>query len=201
MRGNESQLRRQQIVVYGLFQLPFGHNKALLGNAKGIINQLVSGYEINPVVNYSSGLPFTITSNQSATWIPNSAPGYVNGNARNFHKQVSGTPNGGLTWYPAASLSNNPYGFTAPALDTIGSEGRDQEFGPHLFNTDLSIQKNFQIKESIAFQLRADGLNAFNHINWGTPNGTLESGGTITGGPFPNGANPRQMVFSGRLNF
>ncbi len=202
VRGNDSALRRQQVIVYGLFQLPFGRNKAVLGNAKGFVNQLVSGFEINPVINYSSGLPFTITSNQSGTWVPGSAPGYVNGNASNFQKKVSGTPNGGLTWYPAATLANNPYGFTAPALDTIGTAGRNQFFGPHFFNADISVQKNFPIRESMAFQLRADGLNAFNHINWGTPNGTLESGGTITSGAFPNGtSNPRQMVFSGRFNF
>ena len=105
-------------------------------------------------------------------------------------------------WYPKASVTNNPYGFTAPALDTIGSTGRTGFFGPHFFNTDISVQKNFAIRESMAFQLRADGLNAFNHINWGVPDGTLENGGNITSGAYPDGgSNPRQMVFSGRFTF
>ena len=202
VRGNDAALRRQQVIVYGLFQLPFGRNKAILGNAKGFINQLVSGFEINPVVNYSSGLPFTITSNQSGNWVPGSAPGYVNGDPARFQHKTSGLPGNQLMWYPKATLANNPYGFTAPALDTIGNAGRTGYWGPHFFNTDLSVQKNFPIRESMAFQLRADGLNAFNHINWGTPDGTLENGGNITSGAYPDGgSNPRQLVFSGRFTF
>ena len=202
VRGNDTALRRQQVIVYGLFQLPFGRNKAFLGNAKGILNQIVSGYEINPVINYSSGLPFTITSNTSGNWVPGSAPGYLNGDPKRFQHQTSGLPGNSLTWYPKATVANNPYGFTAPVLDQIGSTGRTAFWGPHFFGTDLSVQKNFPIRESMAFQLRADGLNAFNHINWGTPDGTLENGGNITNGAYADGgSNPRQMVFSGRFTF
>ena len=204
VKGRDSALRQQQIIVYGLFQLPFGRNKALLSHTNGFINQVVSGIEINPVINYSSGLPFSITSQNSGQWLPGDAPGYLNGSARSFHPQVSGFPNNTnpLYFFPKATTAANPYGFTQPGLDQIGNVGRNNFFGPHFFNTDLSIQKNFTIKEKYALQLRADGFNAFNHINWGTPNGTLEQGGTITSGPYPNGsANPRQMQFSGRVQF
>ncbi|WP_433984704.1 hypothetical protein RBB78_09170 [Tunturiibacter empetritectus] len=50
--------------------------------------------------------------------------------------------------------------------------------------------------------MRADGFNAFNHINWGAPGGNVDQGGSITNGPFPNNsANPRQLQFSGRFQF
>ena len=199
-RGRDSALRQQQVIVYGLFQLPFGHDKEFLNHSNGIINQIVSGFEINPVINFSSGLPFSLTSQSSGDWIPGSAPGYLNGTARQFHPQVTGIPGNGLQFYAPFKPGQN--GLTAPALDTIGNVGRDNFFGPHFFNTDLSVQKNFTIREKYAFQLRADGFNAFNHINWGTPNGTIESGGSITSGPFPgSSANPRQMQFSGRVQF
>lgn len=202
VRGRDSALRQQQVIVYGLLQLPFGRNKAFLNHTNGFINQVVSGFEINPVITYSGGLPYSITSNTSAAWIPGSAPGYLNGDAKDFHHQVSGIPGNSLYWYPQTTLATNPYHFTAPTLDTIGNIGRSSFFGPHFFNTDLSIQKNFIIKEGIDFQLRADGFNAFNHINWGTPDGTLEDGGSITSGPFPgSSANPRQLQFSGRIQF
>lgn len=204
VRGRDSALRQQQVIVYGLLQLPFGRNKAFLNHTNRVVDQIVSGIEISPVINYSSGLPFTITSNQSGTWLPNSAPGYLNGNAKAFNPQKTGFPGQGLRWYAPFDAVKNPgvNGFTAPALDTIGNVGRSSFFGPHFFNTDLSIQKNFTLREHVAFQLRADGFNAFNHINWGTPNGTAEQGGTITSGAFPNGtANPRQLQFSGRVQF
>lgn len=202
VRGNDSALRRQQIIGYGLFELPFGRNKKFLSNANGFVNQIVSGIEVNPVVTFSSGLPFTITSNASSNWVPGSAPAYPDGDSRNFSHNTSGFPGSSLMWYPKATLANNPYHFTQPKLDQVGTLGRTSVFGPHFFNTDLSIQKNFTIHEGIVFQLRADGFNAFNHINWGTPDGTLENGGNITCGAAPDcSANPRQLQFSGRVQF
>jgi hypothetical protein len=52
-----------------------------------------------------------------------------------------------------------------------------------------------------------DAYNAFNHINFGNPNGTIDQGsaGSIGGGPFPAGTggttNPRQLQFTIHLQF
>ncbi len=201
VQGRDSALRQQQIIVYGLFQLPFGHGKQFLTNAHGFLNQLVSGYEIDPVVNFSSGLPFTLTASNSSQWVPGSAPAYVNGNASFFHPHATGIPGSGLEFYSPIALGTG--GFTQPALDQIGTVGRDTAFGPHFFNTDLSLQKNFPVRESVSLQLRADAFNAFNHINWGTPNGNIDQGGSISSGPYPSGTTgaTRQLQFSGRIQF
>jgi hypothetical protein len=201
VRGRDSALRQQQIIVYGLVQLPFGKGKALLNHSNSIINQIVSGIEISPVINYSSGLPFTLGYSSCTQQVPGSAPCRVNGSATFFHSKVTGIPGNNLEFYQPIKLDSGA-GFTTPALDQIGNVGRNTAFGPHFFNTDLSIQKNFLIREKYTFQLRADGFNAFNHINWGTPNGNIDQGGSITSGPFPNSsANPRQLQFSGRVQF
>ncbi len=201
-KGRDSALRQQQVIVYGLFELPFGRNKLLLGNANKVINSIVSGIQISPVVNYSSGLPFTLGYSTCSAQVPTDAPCRVNGDARAFHSNVSGIPGNNLRFYQPYTLDGVGSPFTTPGLDQIGNVGRNTAFGPNFFNTDLSIQKNFNIRERASFQLRADGFNAFNHINWGTPNGNVDQGGSISSGPFPNSsANPRQLQFSGRLQF
>ena len=198
--GRDSALRQQQIIVYGLLELPFGKNKLLL-NRGGIINQIVGGIQISPVINYSSGLPFTLGYSNCNQQVPTSAPCRVNGDTRQFHSQVTGIPGNNLTFYQKVNIDAGGT-FTRPALDQIGNVGRNTVFGPHFFNGDISVQKNFSIRERAQLQLRADGFNAFNHINWGTPNGNIDQGGTITSGPYPNSsANPRQMQFSGRVQF
>lgn len=201
VQGRDSALRQQQIIVYGLLQLPFGHGKAFLNNAHGLINQFVSGYEISPVVNFSSGLPFTLTASNSSDWVPGSAPAYINGPASAFHPHATGFPGSGLQFYDPIKLGTGL--FTQPALDQIGNIGRNTAFGPHFFNTDISLQKNFPIRESVSLQLRADGFNAFNHINWGNPNGNVDQGGSIGSGPYPPGTTgaTRQLQFSGRIQF
>ena len=200
--GRASDLRQNAFTLYGLFQLPFGRNKLLLSHANSIINQIVSGIEINPVVTYSSGLPFNLCASTSTNWVTSDAPCYVDGDAHAFHKQVSGIPGNNLFFYQPINIATGQQGFTAPALDHIGNTGRNAATGPNFFNTDLSIQKNFQIRERATLQLRADGYNAFNHINWGTPVSNIDQGGQISSGPYPgSSANPRQLQFSGRVQF
>ena len=213
VQGRDSALRQQQVIVYGLMQLPFGRNKMFLNHSNAIINQAVGGWEISPVLSYSSGLPFTLSYGECGASNVGSAPCYVNGDAGSFHPQVSGFPGGpnGLKFYQAYASDAAHTTFTgsqgngtffAPGVNQIGNVGRNTAFGPHFFNGDLSVQKNFIIREGTSFQLRADGFNAFNHINWGTPNGNIENGGGISNGPFPNSsANPRQMQFSARVQF
>ena len=210
VRGRDSALRQQQIILYGLLQLPFGRNKQYLSHANSILNQAVSGWEISHVINFSSGLPFTLSYNNCSASNVGAAPCYVSGDSTSFHPQTTGLPGQNLSFYQpfSSNAAGNTFTspgegtFTAPGVDQIGSVGRNSVYGPHFFNTDLSVQKNFTIREGTVFQLRADGFNAFNHINWGTPNGNIQSGGAITSGPFPNSSsNPRQLQFSGRVQF
>ncbi|RXH54318.1 TonB-dependent receptor [Granulicella sibirica] len=203
VRGRDGALRQQQVIVYGLFQLPMGKGKLLFGNANRIVNTIVGGIEINPVITYSSGLPFTLNYSTCSANLPGSAPCYVSGQKDSFKRHVTGFPGGpnGLSYYDKVNLTNGSTPFFIPGLDQIGNTGRNSEFGPRFFNGDLSIQKNFLIREKVTFQLRADGFNAFNHINFASPNGNIDQGGAITGGPYPNGSNPRQMQFSARVQF
>lgn len=202
VKGNDGSLRRQQIIVYGLFELPFGKNKAFLNSTNAVVNQIVSGIQISPVITYSSGLPFNLAYSTCTNQVPSSAPCYVNGSPGAFHKQITGFPGNSLQYYNAYTLTGSSSPFAIPAVDQIGTAGRDTGWGPRFFNTDLSIQKNFLIRERVTFQLRADGFNAFNHINFGNPGGNLDQPGGISSGPFPDGsANPRQLQFSARVQF
>ena len=106
-------------------------------------------------------------------------------------------------------------GFTcATQLDQIGNSGRNNAFGPSAFNTDLALQKNFPIHESLFAQFRVDAYNAFNIVSAGNPCGgggatcSIESADIINSGSgssqFPGyapGFNPRQLQFSLRVQF
>ena len=101
---------------------------------------------------------------------------------------------------PGSGLMNTP--FAAPALDQVGTSGRNSRFGPHFFNADMAVQKDFTFREHYTAQLRMDAYNAFNHTNYGTPDGNIQSGGSITSGPGVNGSTlPRQLQFSARVQF
>ncbi len=200
--GNDSSIRRSAITGFAIYKLPFGRGQTFLGQAKGVVNQIVSGFEFSPTFVYESGLPFTLSFNGCGADLPSDAPCYVNGSSSQLKTGASGYAGGptgsSVVWYKAQTLGT---AFTDPGLDTIGNGGRNNAWGPHLFNSDMSAMKNFTINR-FTLQFRADAFNAFNHINFGNPSGNIQSAGNISSGPGPNGtANPRQMQFTARLVF
>ncbi|HMH13673.1 MAG TPA: carboxypeptidase regulatory-like domain-containing protein [Edaphobacter sp.] len=199
VKGNDGFVRRQQIIVYGLYELPFGRNKMIGSHVSGAVNQIIGGWQLSPVLNYSSGLPFTLSFGGCAASVPSDAPCYVNGNASQFHPHVTGFPGNNLSFFDAQPLGQV---FTATSLGQIGSIGRNSVFGPHFFNTDLAVQKNFPIREAMFAQFRMDAFNLFNHINYGSPSGNIQSPGSISTGAGKDGtANPRQLQFALRVQF
>ncbi len=201
VKGRDDSIREQQVIVYGIAQLPFGRNKFFFGNSNGLVNELIGGWQFAPVITYASGLPFTLSYNTCSSSIPSDAPCYVNGPPRSLATGTKGYPGGpnGVTFYQAQALGGQ---FTAAGLDQVGNSGRNSVFGPHYFTGDLSLQKNFPIKESLTAQFRLDAFNGFNHINFANPGGNIQQSGTITQGPGVNGStNPRQLQLSARFQF
>ena len=198
-RGRNNDIREQQLVAYGVYQLPFGKNGSTLMKA------IAGGWQVSPVVNWSGGTPFTLTYNEcNASVGGTSAPCYPNGRAGGLVTNLSdfNPAAKNRTYYKAVSsniLTHPMNGFSAAGLDTIGNSGRNNKFGPGFFNADLSVQKNIPIHENFIAQFRSDFFNVFNHINPGNPSGNIESTGTITG-QAPAGT-PRFIQLSLRLQF
>ena len=49
--------------------------------------------------------------------------------------------------------------------------------GPNLYNSDLSLAKNFWPAEGKQLEFRWEVFNAFNHVNLGLPNGQVDVSG------------------------
>ncbi len=208
--GDDSAIRRSAFTAYGLYKLPFGHGKKFLANSNGFVNQLVSGWEYSPTFVYQSGLPYTLSYNSCSNNLPYDAPCMPSGSASSLQKGVQGFAGGGVKYFTPLGTDickGGTSSFTCPGLDQIGSIQRNSEFGPRFFNSDMSLFKNFTFRERYEAQFRVDAYNAFNHINLGNPNGSVDSssGGSIGGGPDPAGiggtTNPRQLQFTVHLAF
>jgi Carboxypeptidase regulatory-like domain/TonB dependent receptor len=208
VKGRNNDLREQQLVAYGVFQLPFGRGKMVGKNVSGLMDHIIGGWELSTVVNLSSGLPFTLSYGECSTVIPSTAPCYPNGNPKNLHTSLGKfNPVAANRLYftgTSTPLTSAPFnGFTAPGLNQIGNAGRNSLFGPSFFNADLAAQKNFPIKESLFAQFRMDAFNVFNHINagyQGSPNVPIDQGQQFISTMTP-GATPRAIRLSVRLQF
>jgi Carboxypeptidase regulatory-like domain len=205
-KGRDDSNREQAIVAYGSYELPFGKNKSFGSNVSTFVDEIIGGWQISPVVTYMSGLPFSLSYQECSASVPGSAPCYPNGHGNNLklHIEDLNTTNHNRLAFHGATvpLTQQPFnGFTATALDTIGTTGRNSTFGPNFFNADLAVQKNFPIKESLFAQFRMDAYNAFNHMSLGNPGGSIDNGDQTIGGLFGSQFPTRQLQFSVRLQF
>jgi hypothetical protein len=76
-----------------------------------------------------------------------------------------------------------------PVVGSIGLEsGVNYLTGPGINNWDISLQKEFTIKERLHMQFRADAFNAFNHTQFSGVNATVTYPGL-------NNNNPTNLVY------
>ena len=47
-KGNDGFLRRQQFILYGLYELPFGKNKMFGSHVGAVTNQIIGGWQLSP---------------------------------------------------------------------------------------------------------------------------------------------------------
>jgi hypothetical protein len=78
--------------------------------------------------------------------------------------------------------SSNPYNrlnasdFALPLVGSVGLEsGYDYLTGPGINNWDLSLLKEFNVKEKVHFQFRVDAFNVWNHTQFSGINATLNA--------------------------
>lgn len=208
--GRDEAIRENQIVGFGVWELPFGKKGMIATNVPTWADQIIGGWQLSPVINWATGLPFTLGYAECGTAVPGGgAPCYPNGSGSflKTHLTSLNAQTHQRTYFTGTStpLTQQAFqGFSAPALDQIGTAGRDSIYGPHVFTADMSMQKTFPIHESVSAQFRLDAYNVFNHINAGNPGQTNIDGGNgiISSGPFINGyTNPRQLQLGLRVEF
>ncbi len=79
---------------------------------------------------------------------------------------------------PGPSCWINPQAFAQPAYGTLGDLGRSSVPGPGFWEIDMSLSRDFRLREHMSFQLRADAFNLTNSYRAGVPSGLTTSGGS-----------------------
>jgi hypothetical protein len=202
--GPNPDLRDNQFTLFGNYDLPFGKHRRFASNIPTWANYLIGGYTLTTSLNWASGLPFNISYNECGANIPGGLPCFPN--------KGSGSMALNLTSYNPTTHSRTyfvPPGlggvFAEPALDQIGNTGPESEFGPGLFNDDLTLMKSIPIRESMEVQFRVDAFNVFNIINPGNPGNTCIDCTAASGAGVINsmalGTIPRQLQFALTFKF
>lgn len=143
-----------------VYELPW------LRNAKNALGRYVlGGWNLSGVTTFQSGAPGSVT-------VPSDVAGI---GASSTRATVIGDPNlanGDRTlyqWFNTAAFLN-------PSLMTpgqFGSSGKNILVGPGFSEWDISLLKNFPVREKKRFQFRAETFNIFNHPSFTGINRTV----------------------------
>jgi hypothetical protein len=149
------------------YELPFGTGKMLGGSAAGVMDKLISGWQLNGIFTARDGLPFTpvIGSNRSGTG-DSRVPDVPDLNPAFSGPVILGTVD---RWY-------DPNAFLLPIAGTFGDSPRGGFVGPGMVNMDASLFKGVAITERLNMQFRAEAFNLFNHTNLADPSPTVFAG-------------------------
>ncbi len=178
----------QRFVGSYTYELPFGKGKKFNGQAGGLENALIGGWQVNGITTYSLGIPFGVTEPSTT---PNVDALYVLAN-----RTCDGTlPRGQRTQQEYFNTSC----FSVSAPGTFGNSARNLWHGPGINNWDVSFFKNFPLgAERRKLQFRAEGFNLFNHTQFNNPTSSLPN---ATFGEILSAKAPRIFQLALRLTF
>jgi hypothetical protein len=201
--------RRHNFNVNWVYELPRFTDSAAAG-------YLLNNWQLSGIYRYQSGAPYSI-----GFTIPGISAYTLTGTQTNEGARIV------LLGDPGSGSSSDPYrqfnaaAFTAPRPGSIGLESaRYFLYRSPINSWDLSLSKEFRIKERVKFEVRLDAFNALNHTQFDAVNATLNVRSltdlTPTNLPFDANGNlvnrngfgtissvrpPRNMQWSARFQF
>jgi len=192
--------RKHVFLVSSVYELPIGRNKRFLGNASRLLDYLVGGYQINTGLTWQRGSPFTPSYNGCSQ--DNDVGGAYCSPIILGHPSTGGKRTQFFTVAPSPLALNGQVSgiYERPQIGQFGNR-RNSLNGPHFFNSDVSVFKNFLITERFRGQFRAEAFNVFNHVNLGQPNGCVDCGGAGSITSIASNALMRNFQFGLRLEF
>ena len=180
----------QRLVLSGVYELPIGKGKHI-DISNGFLNAVIGGWQLDSIVTMQTGVPVVVTgANNNLATRPNST-----GKSAKLSDPTADR------WFDTSAFVN-------PASYTYGNLGRvlPDVRNPGIVQVDLSIIKNWRIKERGNLQFRAESFNVANHVNLGLASATfspgangLNSSGTF--GTITTARSPRNIQLGMKLTF
>jgi hypothetical protein len=184
---------KNRFVISSLYELPFGKGKRFLGNASRPLDLLVGGWQLNGIGTLQGGLPITpVLSLSLGKTDINSRPDLV-GNTAPSNRGPS-------NWLNPAAFSI-PNSAAVAAGDFYGNEGTGVVRAPGLANLDLSLFKDFTLRERIRLQFRAECFNCTNTPFFGESGSIGVTVGSPSFGKASIAADPRIVQLALKLLF
>ncbi len=195
--GNSSQDERHIFSSSFVYSLPFGRGQRFGTGVNRGLDLLIGGWQVNDIVQLSTGQPVDIQAGGSAQEAVTNRPDLVG--AIEYPKKLT-------QWFTPSSFNSQELPSQAATdlpntqvYQRLGTLGRNAVYGPGFRDMDLGLQKNFHILEGKQLELHGDAFNVTNTPSFANPD-NVQSGnvfGAITG----ERSTARRIQLAARLVF
>jgi hypothetical protein len=191
-RGRSNFDLRHRISLSYSWALPFGRGQRWL-NTGGVASAIFGDWQTFGIWSFQSGRPFTVAL---LSEVDNSNTGRsILGFGANDRPNVVADPKLDTRtperWF-------NTEAFTLPPFGSFGNSGRNILDGPNLRTINISLLRDFRLREGLALQFRAEAFNLFNRTNFDLPDIFF---GSPTFGRISSAGSPRRVQFGLKLLF
>lgn len=197
---------QKNVIKAGIqYELPFGHGHQILGGAGHVVNAIVSGWKISPLLTYATGKPLTFYANDQiyGPYYPAWSAIYVNynlsgDNGRLFDpsKYVFGSQSAPQNRYFPASVASDPalgqLGTGKARIDQLRGFGSDRE--------DIALHKYFKVGERYSLDFAVEFYNVLNRHAFADPDTSSPSSPTF-GMVLGSAGSPRNGQFEARFRW
>ena len=176
--------RTNNLEITGVLAMPFGKEQRWLQS--GVGSAILGGWLVNPMISAMSGQPFYVSAGGSLS---------ANGSTQTadlvkpFHLAHGKPPRTGVSCAQTDPTCHyfDASSFAAPLITGstdahFGNTNRNQFRGPGYFSMNLSIVRDFKIREYATLELRGDAFSLTNTPHFGNP-GISCPGDAKTAGP------------------
>ena len=151
---------RQQVFQLGwVYELPIGKGKPYMNS--GVISQVIGGWQFSGIEACYTGTPFTVTAAGTSLNAPDQAQ--TADQVLSSVQRIGGIGPGALYYNPNAFAPVTRVGFGTSGLNILRNPG--------VWNTNVSVSRNFAIKERTKLQIQAEFYNLPNTSHFNGPDG------------------------------
>jgi hypothetical protein len=156
--------RTHNLEFTNIWELPFGRGKRW-GSQSGIVSAILSGWQVNNVLSFISGTPFTVTASGTSLDLPGSTQRADQ--VKPTVQKLGGVGRGRPYFDPLAF---------APVTDPrFGTSGFNSLRGPGVANWDFGLFREFAVSERWRLQFRAEAFNFTNTPHFANPGTNVSS--------------------------
>jgi hypothetical protein len=156
--------RTHNLNITNITELPFGPNRRWL-NDGGVLSQIVGGWQVNNILSFYSGTPFSVTASGTSLNAPESdqRADQVNPDVRIL---------GGIG---RDNAYFDPLAFKPVTEARFGTASFNSVRGPGVASWDLGVFRQLQFRGGMNLQVRMEAFNVTNRPRFSNPGGNVSN--------------------------